>query len=153
MDSRPKETHNLYAELQPVTKGLGFEIVEIARQQRRGILEVHIVIHQETGVTISDCVEVSKTLRPRVELVEDTREINLEISSPGLSRKLKYLDEFDIFTGRLVKVFLADSQEWIMGKILHGGTTITLEADGNTMRIEGSNIQKAKLAYSQEVRK
>jgi ribosome maturation factor RimP len=60
----------------------------------------------QAGVTLDDCANVSREMSTILD-VEDAiggGEYMLEVSSPGLDRKLKSREEFQRFVGNLVKV-------------------------------------------------
>ena len=77
---------------------------------------------------------------------------NLEVSSPGLDRKIKSDKEYVIFEGKLVNVKLKKpssdtSDKHILGRIAGFSETdgLTLETENGTVVIPKDNIQKAQL--------
>jgi len=141
----------LYNELQPVIHSMGYSLVELNRQQIRGRLQIRVVVHHYKGIGLKDCELVHKTILPRIELIEGSDDVNLEVTSPGITRNIKSAGEFVIFVDRKVRVLGYDSEDWISGTI--AGTdeeNLRLNTPEGDIIIPISDIKKAKLAYSQE---
>jgi ribosome maturation factor RimP len=85
------------------THGLGYELVDFERSGG-GLLRVFI--DKADGITVEDCAAVSNQLT-RVFMVENIDFDRLEVSSPGLDRPLKTLEDFVRFLGVPVKVRLS----------------------------------------------
>jgi ribosome maturation factor RimP len=98
--------------VRPILDSLGFELVDLeyAGHGPRGILRVFI--EKEGGITLEDCAQASRFLSHALD-VEDpiAHSYLLEVSSPGLDRPLKGLEDFDRYQGRLVKIKVATSIE------------------------------------------
>lgn len=90
---------------EPILGACRFELVdmEYVRTGREAVLR--LFIDKEGGVTLDDCAEFSHELSAVLD-VEDIIPCNysLEVSSPGLDRPLKKVDDYLRFSGRLVKV-------------------------------------------------
>ena len=71
---------------------------------KRGLKIVTFIDHSD-GITMDDCVKATKVITPILELKEDDDYL-LEVSSPGLNRKLITKEHFDRFLGKTVKVKL-----------------------------------------------
>ena len=82
--------------------GLGYELVDVERAER-GLLRVYIDFTaadaEEKGpITVEDCATVSHQLS-HVLTVENVNYERLEISSPGLDRPVRKLEDFVRFAG------------------------------------------------------
>ncbi|HXX57660.1 MAG TPA: ribosome maturation factor RimP [Thermodesulfovibrionales bacterium] len=88
-----------------VAENLGFEVVDVSLlgSGRRALLR--ITIDREGGVTLGDCETFSRRFESFMD-VEDpiSRSYTLEVSSPGLDRPLKSLDDFKNNIGKLLRV-------------------------------------------------
>ena len=82
--------------------GLGYELADFDLSAR-GLLRVFI--DKVDGITVEDCANVSNHLS-RVFVVEGIEFERLEVSSPGLDRSLRKLEDFQRFVGRGAKVKL-----------------------------------------------
>ncbi len=139
-------------ELRPVIEGLGYQIVELRAKRRKDGHTVHVVLHRREGVTVDDCAEVHTTILPRIQIIEDEQDIDLEVSSPGIDRVLKSPSEFGVFTGKGVRVLQIADGQWVAGiiKAFEGGW-LTLSRSGEEYKVDVEAIHKAKLDDTQEV--
>ena len=100
-------SEQLRALIQPVVEGLGFELwgLEYLSQGKHSALKIYI--EAEKGIDVDDCAAVSRQVSSLLD-VEDPVKGNytLEVSSPGLDRRLFELSQFDQFKGSQVKVNL-----------------------------------------------
>ena len=144
----------MWEEARTVIEGLGYRIVDIQAKIVKGTLKVNAVVFHPNGVGLDACVDVHKTLLPRLEVLYGDRDMTVEVSSPGISRVFKNLKhEFAVFEGQAVRVLPKDQHDWISGRIAGtDGESVLLDRTGEEVRLEISNIQKAKLDDTQEAR-
>jgi ribosome maturation factor RimP len=92
--------------IEKTVTGLGYELVDFERAAH-GLLRVYIDFPMQDGATdeaavrtisVEDCATVSHQLS-HVLMVEEVVYERLEISSPGLDRPLKKLQDFTRFAG------------------------------------------------------
>ena len=149
----PFQESMLRQQATPIVEGLGFRVVEFSVAKVSGRAQVALVIYRESGIGIDDCAQVHRTLLPRLELLMNDRDVALQVMSPGIDRVFKSWTEFGVFVGRGASVLLRDNEAWISG-VISRATESEVEltrADGARV-IRFSDIQKARLDYSQEVR-
>lgn len=143
---RKNKDNSLINSIEPVINGLGFSLVEFTSHRNRSNLTVNAIIYKDSGVNLADCSAVYKTILPRIELLEESRSINLEVSSPGLSRNIKTVDEFEIFTGRKVRILKKDDSDWIHGSIDSvDNNSVNINISRQKTNIDFADINKAKL--------
>jgi len=146
-----KNRSTLFEEIEPVIKGMGFSLVELSRQHIKGRLQVRLVVYHYSGVGLKDCEIIYKTIMPRLELIEQSQDIFLEVTSPGINRNIKYAHEFLVFIDRMVSVYCEDDDKWVSGKILLADdNNLELQTNDGIIHIPIQDIKKAKLTYSQE---
>jgi ribosome maturation factor RimP len=101
--------------LAPIVEDARLELVEIEFKPigKRWLLRIYID-KEEGGVTIADCEYVSRELS-RILDVEDIIEYayTLEVSSPGLTRSLKKIEDFVRYKGKTCRII---TKETIAGK-------------------------------------
>jgi ribosome maturation factor RimP len=89
-------------------QGLGYELVDVDRTGG-GLLRVTIdwpwVPGQEHFITAEDCERVTRQLQFVLE-VEGVDYARLEVSSPGLDRRLKGARDFERFAGEMIDLTL-----------------------------------------------
>jgi ribosome maturation factor RimP len=93
-----------------VAHSLGLEVVDIEWKVGKDRL-LRVFIDKPEGVSHNDCQAVSEQLSVILdveELIHGSRYV-LEISSPGLDRKLFKPADYERFVGRLAKIWLTDA--------------------------------------------
>lgn len=105
----------------PVVEKSGYRIVELTSRVAARRLHVILRVFSPRGVSLDDCANLHRLIRPLLEISEGKRDVNLEVSSPGLGRKMKWADELQVFRGRGVRYFLQDGEEWISGVLGEDG--------------------------------
>ncbi len=130
--------------------GYGFELVDIEyRREGRGWV-LRIYIDKDGGVSVEDCARISRELGTLLDLndiIPGT--YNLEISSPGLTRTLKKVRDFERFKGKLVKIkTMKDIQgrRVFIGRLIDFvGNVAYVEMDGHVYFIPYDEIERANL--------
>ena len=93
--------------LEPTVRALGFALwgIEYISQGRHSVLRLYI--ERDSGITADDCAAVSTQVSGILD-VEDpiTGEYTLEVSSPGLDRRLFRLDQYPAYVGEIVDLQL-----------------------------------------------
>jgi ribosome maturation factor RimP len=110
--------------------GLGYELVDV-ESSRSGLMR--IFIDSPRGINVEDCARVSNHLT-RAFAVEGIDYDRLEVSSPGLDRPLKRLEDFQRFAGREASVKLKLPRE---GRRRYEGTVIGVEDGRIVLDVEG----------------
>ena len=116
--------------LERTLAGLGygladFEYMNNGRMLRVFIEKTHELVPDQAGVTVADCESASRQLQ-RVFEVEGIEYDRLEVSSPGLDRKLKKAADFARFAGREAQVRLRHP---VNGRRNFTGTVRAVEGD------------------------
>lgn len=147
------EKQRLIELLEPAVVALGYELVDIdLRIGRHGLLRLYIDRRSDAdgSVTLADCELVSGQVGALLD-VEDPLPgaYDLEVSSPGLDRKLRTPAHFERFVGRDVRVELAQAREGrkrLKGRLdsVEGGA-ILMDVDGTAWRVELADIAEARL--------
>jgi ribosome maturation factor RimP len=140
-----------YAE--PVLRELGLELVEVQYRQEGHGWVVRFFIDREGGVTLDDCATVSRAISTWLD-VEDLIEhaYHLEVSSPGLERPLKKVEDFKRFAGRNARIKIKEPRDGqrvftgILGEIQDN--EFTLIVDEQPINIGFEEIAKARLLLS-----
>jgi ribosome maturation factor RimP len=105
---------DLQSELAERVAGLGFEVVEckVGGSRRRPLIVLRIDRPDSGpghGITVDECATVSRALEPWLDglAVGEGRYV-LEVSSPGLERPLRRLDEWRRFIGAPAEVLVPE---------------------------------------------
>jgi len=140
--------------LERLVSGLGYRLADFEYINNGRMLRVFIEKeHQLTpegqaGVTVADCESVSRQLL-RVLEVEGIAYDRLEVSSPGLDRRLKKAADFARFAGREARVRLrhpVNGRRNFTGIVRAvDGERIELEFEGDRMAFDLAELDRARL--------
>ncbi len=142
------QTKELYQELFPLVQSLGYTVVDVQDAVVKRDRHVQVVIRNPRGNTsLDDCAAVSRLVQPRLTVLFDTRDIHLEVSSPGLSRSFKDVHEFTVFQEEQIRILI--DEQWTEGVLRDfDGAQVTLDTENKTVSYAVESIRKAKLAGS-----
>lgn len=137
--------------IEKVLEREGVEIVDIEfiPASRGGRLVIYI--DKEGGVDIDTCARVSEIVSPILDTTDlFTSRYYLEVSSPGIERRIKKKRDFEKFRGSTVKVETKTAVEerknfkGVIKDVQDEGFLLETE-DGKTFEIAYENIKKANL--------
>ncbi|HWB83759.1 MAG TPA: ribosome maturation factor RimP [Bryobacteraceae bacterium] len=139
---------------QRVAESEGLEIVEVEVKGGGGSRLVRISIDKPSGVTHADCERVSQQVGTILD-VEDVvpgGRYTLEVSSPGVERKLFKPQDYQRFQGKKARLTLradVDGRHNWEGTLAgwESGVVVLETPDGKTMRFPFEQIQKAHLKF------
>lgn len=120
--------------IEPVVEGLGFRLWGIERLSRGKHTGLKVYIDAEAGISVDDCARVSRQISSLLD-VEDPipGEYILEVSSPGMDRRLFTKAQFEEFAGVLVHISLRRAYE---GRKRYKGLLAGLEGDDVILRTD-----------------
>ena len=131
--------------LRTTLAGLGYELVDL-ESSRSGLLRVFI--DSDKGINVDDCARVSHHLT-RTFAVEGIDYERLEVSSPGLDRPLKRLEDYRRFVGRDATIKLKlprDGRRRFDGRLAgveEGNVLVEIEGQRHSFAFE--DIDRARL--------
>lgn len=107
---------------------------------------------EATRISLDDCVKISRYLGDVLDAEDPiARAYTLEVSSPGLDRRLRKPRHFSSVVGQTIKVATLDSvggRKRFRGELLSADeASISLRVDKETYDIRIENIEKANLIY------
>ncbi|MGB5489691.1 MAG: ribosome maturation factor RimP [Woeseiaceae bacterium] len=140
----------LAALLEPTVERLGYELADLeVRLGGNGGL-VRVFIDSPEGIGLADCEAVSEAVSALLDVDDPVPgNYNLEVSSPGLDRKLTKVEHFQRFMGETVKVrtrFPVAGRRRFRGKLVSADEDeIVVEVDGQTHSLALATIDTARL--------
>ena len=99
---------NLEETLREQIEKKGYELIEIQQHSLRKGIKMVLFIDHENGIGIDDCISVSKASEVVIDEFIDPESYELEVSSPGLDRKLVKKEDYDRFIGKTIKIKLKE---------------------------------------------
>ncbi len=136
--------------LEPAVERLGYELsdLEVKLGGKNGV--VRVFIDKADGIGLDDCEAVSRAVSALLD-VEDPLpgHYNLEVSSPGMDRKLTKMAHFQRFTGETLKVqmrFPIEGRKRFRGRLLStDDENIVIDVDGESHTLPLATIDTARL--------
>ena len=111
-----------------------------------------VYITKQGGITITDCSNVSKDINLLVEadssLIDNL--FNIEVSSPGIERTLKFKKHYNSSINEALKiVYLAEAKKVSITGVLRevNSDFIVVESEDKLINIPFQNIKKARTFY------
>src|SRR5277367_2598415 len=152
--SREEVTAKVQEIAERVASSEGLEIVEVQLLGGGAARVLRIFIDKPEGVTHGDCEFISHNVGTILD-VEDVipgARYTLEVSSPGVERKLTKPQEFERFVGQKVKVVLREPIEnqrhWVGALKSFAEGIITLEpSPGRSVEFPLDQVEKANLKF------
>ena len=141
--------------LTPVIEGLGYEVWDIEYVKECAEYFLRFTIDSPDGITIDDCEKVHRTIDPMLDELDPIEgTYNLQVSSPGLERDVKYDLHYAALIGEKLEVRLFAPLEAYPGRKAFTGTlesfadgVITLRDGENVYSIPRDAVSKAKTVF------
>jgi len=135
---------------EPLCNAEGAELVHVEYQREPGGLTLRLFIDKPGGVTLDDCVAISRQLEDILDVhLRDVPPYRLEVSSPGIDRPVGKLEDYIRFQGRRAKIRVGTA---VNGRknftgVLAGvaGERIQLQVDKETFSLDFYDITRARL--------
>jgi len=129
------------------------EVVDVEFRGNPPRALLRIFIDKPGGVTHHDCEIVSTQVGAILD-VEDSipGRYTLEVSSPGVERRLHRSADYTRFAGKKVKIIVREpvsGHRQLLGRLegLEGGIVTLLPEHGERVRVAYDNIERANLVF------
>jgi ribosome maturation factor RimP len=135
----------------PVLERLALTLVEVEYKEAGPRSILRIFVDKPGGVTIDDCVEASREVNVRLD-VEDIipHRYTLEVSSPGLTRKLRRVEDFESAVGKRVKLITGEGS--IVGQLVDfKEETAEVITEGGRRTLKLAEIERANLELDPDI--
>ena len=139
--------HNM---IQSSVEIMGYELIDTECHQGKKSLNIIVYIDHTRGVKIDDCVKITNAISP---ILDDDNVVNeyynLEVSSPGLNRKLILKEHYDKFIGKVIKIKLKikiDNRKIYKGTLLERiDDSISIVENNQKINIQMDAIEICRL--------
>jgi ribosome maturation factor RimP len=137
-----------------LARAAGLDIVEVELLGGGAARLLRVYIDKEGGVSHADCELISRELGAELDagdIIPGEAGYHLEVSSPGVERKLSRPRDFERFAGQKVKISLrepvdgAKRYEGVLTSFVDG--IVTLETPDKPVAIPFDLISKANLKF------
>ncbi|MBN1499927.1 MAG: hypothetical protein JW982_07225 [Spirochaetes bacterium] len=131
---------------------LGFQLYEIKVLFKKNNSHIDVKIDSQHPVSIDDCSLFSREFTSEIDNTGIFDNYSLEVSSPGLKRKIRTIEEFKRFEGSPVKIIYFISEEKTLaskGSLIEvDGERLVVKEDGNRItEIQFGAVKSANLDY------
>jgi len=135
---------------EPLCHAEGMELVFAEYRAESGGRILRLYIDRTGGVTLDDCVNISRQLRDLLDVsLESDESYNLEVSSPGSNRPLGKLEDFVRFKGQMINIQSSrpvDGQKKFKGTLMGAeDNRVKIMINDKTVAIHFDTITKARL--------
>lgn len=149
----------LVGEIDSLVSGLGLKTVEATTGTYQGSASMTVILNKSgEEINTDDLAAAYNLIYPRYSILLGDRDLQLEVSSPGLQRNIKDTMEFSVFVGRDVRCYSVSRSAYAIGRIESADErSVTLsdasfegDDEKGTITLDFDDIAKAKLEYRWE---
>lgn len=135
----------------PIVQEAGMELVDVEFLKEGGHWYLRVFIDKPDGINHEDCRFVSEKIDKLLdEKVQVAHEYNLEVSSPGIERPLKKLEDYQRFIGNdaIITTFAPINGRKKFNGCLQGirGGNVVIDINGAELLVSLDQIASARLA-------
>lgn len=139
----------VYTIIDEEAKKLSLTIEEVIWEYTHNQYFLRVIADTEVGLTIDECTALNQALSNRFDEVDPiSEEYMLEVSSPGLERPLKKIEDFIRFMGSYV---YCKTYQDIDGNKEFYGTLTSYNEEGITLLVIDKNKQKQMEITHQQI--
>lgn len=148
------DNHSVIDKVRSLAKGVadanGVELVDVKLLGRGSNTILRVFIDREGGISLNDCATVSRDIEALLDVESPiTHGYTLEVSSPGIDRPLKKIEDFVRYKGKKARIVidgLIENQSFFVGYLKEvRGEEILIELEKKTVAIPHGMIKKARL--------
>jgi len=130
----------------------GMELVDLEYRREGPRWVLRLFVDKDGGVTVDDCAMVSRELGDLLDVKDIIPQAYvLEVSSPGLNRRLRKKRDFSRFAGHKVELRLVspvEGRKKIVGDLVGvDGEEVIVAISEGPFSVALNNIAKANLIY------
>jgi len=141
--------------LEPIAAERGYFVLDVTYRREGAGLVLRVTLDKPGGITMEECARFNNELGELLDRDENiTQRYLLEVSSPGLDRKLKTERDFVWAVGKKVKINTfgpLDGKNVFSGTLTGlGKTAVVVDEGGVSAEIPRSLISKARVELQEE---
>ncbi|MRI83315.1 MAG: ribosome maturation factor RimP [Nitratiruptor sp.] len=139
---------HLENEIKKIVESCGAKLYDIETLTERGKTIYRVTITAPKGVDLEQCATISNLISPLLDVHPPIEgEYHLEVSSPGIERKLKKPNHFQNSTGEQVRIQTVDGES-IQGTLVHADESkIQVDTEAGKRTIGYDEIAGAKTYF------
>ena len=135
---------SLESDIKNVVESMDLSLYDIVTVSEFGATIYRVMINSKDGISLDKCAEVTRMLNPLLDVTPPVNgDYRLEVSSPGIERKLKSLKHFNASIGENVKVVLI-SNEVLTGPLV--------KVDGSKITINDGQVGEQTIPFDEIIK-
>lgn len=135
---------NLEEQIKLIVENSGLNLYDIVTTKEHDRNIFRVIVTSKDGVNLDKCAEISRVISPLLDVEEPMGgKYNLEVSSPGIERKLKKIEHFIASVGEKVKVKNKDTEIFKGELIFADENKIVVKTDNLEVEIAHNDILSA----------
>ena len=131
-------------------EGCGVDLYEIQQTKEHKVNILRVYISHRDGVNLDKCAHVSRMISPLLDIQEPMNgKYTLEVSSPGIERKLKSLNHFKCSIGSKVRIknYQTEISKGTVVSVSEDGLIIFNDLDNKKQEINYSDVLSASTYF------
>lgn len=146
---------NIVKVVGPIINNLGYEIYDVIYEKEGKDNFLRIFIDNKKQITLEDCEKVNNAITDVLDEKDLIKsQYFLEVSSPGLERRIRTEKHLNMFKNKKIEIHLfkpIEKQKVIVGILKdYDDSKVTIVADENEISIDKNNISRMKNVYDWE---
>ena len=138
--------------IEPILDEMEIELVDVEFLSEQGRWILRIYVDKAGGITLNTCARVSREIDHIIEVKDIfNQRYVLEVSSPGLNRRLKKEKDFESAVGKNIKIRMItplEGQRNFKGSLQSFQNGILyLSIEDNLISLPYGDVEKANLVY------
>ncbi len=139
---------SLESDIRSMVESIGLKLYDTVIVTEGSEVIYRVSVTSVNGVSMDDCVEATRLISPLLDVTPPVKdEYRLEVSSPGIERRLRTLDNFKNSIGEKVKIQTFDKEKLRGTLIGVDGTSITIETSEGERSLDFGQISKASTYF------
>ena len=135
---------SLESDIKNVVESMDLSLYDIATVSEGGDTIYRVLINSTEGISLDKCAEVTRVLNPLLDVTPPVKgDYRLEVSSPGIERKIKTLNHFNASIGEKVKVVLI-SNEVLQGPLV--------KVEGKMITVNDEHVNEQTIPFDEVIR-
>jgi len=133
----------------PILRSYGLELVEAVCVGQGPRTVIRIVIDKPGGITLTDCEQAHRSLSPALDVIDPfPHAYTLEVSSPGLDRPLRRVEDYRRLIGQAVTLKL---RRPVQGQWRLVGTLVNVEDGAVTLAVRQKKTTETVLVELEQI--
>ncbi len=139
---------NLEQDIKNIVESCGAKLYDIETLNERGKTIYRVTITHEDGVSLEKCAQISNLISPLLDVHPPVQgDYNLEVSSPGVERKLKKLSHFAHSINEKVRITTTSGEVYEGELVSVQDKRITLKTKEGKKSFDYDDIASAKTYF------